>query len=106
MGRLQATVMKQLRSIHRYLVMLLALAAAPVLAGDGPDSVFKLSTDYALGVKKFHLDHETRIIGWRMSKSVYFGQQKGEDSGLTLVWQQEQNQVSLSKDGLRLTRRF
>ena len=62
--------------------------------------------DYALGLTKYRLDHETEVLGWQVSDSVYFGRQRGEDSGLTLVWQQENNQVSLSKDGIRLTRRF
>jgi len=36
----------------------------------------------------------------------YFGRQDGLDSGLTLVWQSQRRQFSLSKDGLRLTQRF
>ncbi len=61
---------------------------------------------YALGVGRFDIDHHTEIIGWRISDTWYFGRQDGLDSGLTLVWQQEENQVSVSKDGVRLTRRF
>ena len=62
--------------------------------------------DYALGLSRYDLDSHTEIIGWQLRNSLYFGRQDGLDSGLTLVWQQEANQVSLSKDGLRLTRRF
>lgn len=87
--------------------MVFAIALGGVsLTAAADEASFDIEKDYPLGVKKFYLDHETRIIGWRVHKSVYFGQQKGEDSGLTLVWHQDQNQVSLSKDGLRLTRKF
>ncbi len=61
---------------------------------------------YALGLTRFDLDAHTEVLGWQLSDTWYFGRQDGEDSGLTLVWQQKANQVSISKDGLRLTRRF
>ncbi len=100
------------------------LMASPVLAADEPEGSLRqddrlllneiqaarlnlrVSKDYALGLTKYHHDHETEMLGWQVSKSLYFGRQRGEDSGLTLVWHQQNNQVSLSKDGLRLTRRF
>lgn len=63
-------------------------------------------TAYALGLERFDLDPHTEILGWQVSDRWYFGRQDGEDSGLTLVWQAEASQVSFSKDGLRLTRRF
>ncbi len=66
----------------------------------------EVEEDYALGINRFQVDGHTEIIGWRLSQAVYFGRQDGLDSGLTLVWQQESNQLSLSKDGLRITRRF
>ena len=66
----------------------------------------KIGKTYVMGINRFDLDGHTEILGWQLSNSVYFGRQDGLDSGLTLVWQQKANQVSLSKDGLRLTRRF
>ena len=66
----------------------------------------EVSKDYVLGINRFDLDSHTEILGWQISDSWYFGRQDGLDSGLTLVWQQSANQVSVSKDGLRLTRRF
>ena len=66
----------------------------------------EMGTDYALGIGRFDLDSHTEILGWQISNSWYFGRQDGLDSGLTLVWQRSANQVSLSKDGVRLTRRF
>lgn len=61
---------------------------------------------YALGIGRFDLDAHTEIIGWRLHEAWYLGRQDGLDSGLTLVWQSAANQLSLSKDGLRLTHRF
>ncbi|MGI9327113.1 MAG: hypothetical protein ACR2PZ_17980 [Pseudomonadales bacterium] len=66
----------------------------------------RLGKAYALGVNHYHLDHETKVTGWRVGERWFFGRQRGMDSGLTLVWQKQANQVSVSKDGLRLTRRF
>ena len=65
-----------------------------------------VAKSYALGVGRFDLDHRTEIIGWQLANSWYLGRQDGLDSGLTLVWQQSTNQVSVSKEGVRLTRRF
>ena len=69
-------------------------------------STIQLRKRYALGIGRFDLDVETEIIGWKINDAWYFGRQDGLDSGLTLVWQQDLKQVSLSKDGLRLTQRF
>ncbi len=68
--------------------------------------VAAVDREYVLGIDRFDIDSHTEILGWQISDSFYFGRQDGMDSGLTLVWQQRANQVSLSKDGLRLTRRF
>ena len=78
-------------------------AAVQVAAAMGGVEV---GTDYAWGINRFEIDPHTEIVGWRISDAWYFGRQDGLDSGLTLVWQQSANQVSLSKDGVRLTRRF
>lgn len=62
---------------------------------------------YALGVNRYALNHATRLIGWQVGDGLYFGRAKGEESGIALVWQRRWNQqVSLSNDGLRLTRHF
>lgn len=66
----------------------------------------RVSKAYVLGINRFDLDEHTEILGWQLADSWYLGRQDGLDSGLTLVWQQDANQFSLSKDGLRLTRRF
>ena len=99
--------------------LLLVLGLAGAVAAHADDSVdgiaegsakglsnVQMGKDYALGIGRFDLDTHTEILGWQISDSWYFGRQDGLDSGLTLVWQSSANQVSFSKDGLRLTRRF
>jgi|TARA_B100000315_G_scaffold118928_1_gene108976 hypothetical protein len=84
----------------------IVLPAAPGSFQDFTMSTLQMEEEYRLGVEKYRLDHETRVTGWQVSENWFFGHQKGEDSGLTLVWQQDREQVSLSKDGVRFTRRF
>ena len=67
----------------------------------------EIDADYVLGIDRFDTDQYTEIIGWQIGPRWYFGRQDGLDSGLTVVWQQNRRQqVSVSKEGLRLTRRF
>lgn len=61
---------------------------------------------YALGIGRFDADAGTEIIGWRLNDPRSIGRQDGVDSGLNLVWQRRASQLSLSKEGIRLTRRF
>ena len=91
-------------------------SASPVVDSMGPHLAVsvpkknmrpvKIGKDYVLGINRFDLDGHTEILGWQLSDRFYLGRQDGLDSGLTLVWQQAANQVSISKDGVRLTRRF
>lgn len=70
-----------------------------------PEVVIRRS--YPLGVNRYALNHATRLTGWQVGEDLYFGRAKGEDSGIALVWQRRWNQqVSLSNDGIRLTRHF
>lgn len=79
---------------------------APQLRPSQITAAYRLPDIYALGVQDHDLDDFTEIIGWRINERWYFGRQDGEDSGLTLVWQAEHDQMSLSKEGIRFTRRF
>ncbi|MEM1230139.1 MAG: hypothetical protein AAGI15_06345 [Pseudomonadota bacterium] len=83
-----------------------ALPAANAAERQPFNARWQVNKSYALGVNRYQLDHDTKLTGWRLNDRWYFGRQKGLDSGLTLVWQKQANQVSVSKDGLRLTRRF
>jgi hypothetical protein len=61
---------------------------------------------FAWGVAEQSADDFTRMTGWRLTDSWHFGYQQGLDSGLSLLWQGERDQVSVSSDGIRFTRRF
>ncbi len=61
---------------------------------------------YALGINEYRTDDFTKMTGWRVSKSWHFGYQQGEDDGISLVWQHAQDQMSISANGIRFTRRF
>lgn len=61
---------------------------------------------YLWGVSEHSADSFTRMTGWRVSKSLHVGYQQGLDSGLSLLWQGERDQMSVSSDGIRFTRRF
>lgn len=116
-GKLGRTV--RLKQIQTALVVLGALLA-PLAQGEVVDwraayastqasaEMDRLDVEqrYALGISRYDLDSHTDMIGWQLSNSVFFGRQGGEESGIALVWQREASQVSLSKEGLRLTRRF
>jgi hypothetical protein len=65
-----------------------------------------LFLDYRAGVDRHRLDGYTRVTGWRLSESWYFGRQKGGIGGLALVWQGSRDQMTVSTEGLRLIRRF
>ncbi len=67
---------------------------------------YRFADRYTLGIHDHPVDDFTDVIGWRLNERWFFGHQDGEDSGITLVWQAERDQMSLSKDGLRFTRRF
>lgn len=58
------------------------------------------------GLQRFQPDTHKQIVGWRLTDRWYLGRQQSRDRGVTLVWQASTNQVSLSQEGVRLTRRF
>jgi hypothetical protein len=84
----------------------IVLPASPGSYQDFTMADLAMAEEYRLGVEKYQLDHKTRITGWQVSPSWFFGHQRGKDSGFTLVWQNDDRQVSFSKDGVRFTRRF
>jgi hypothetical protein len=61
---------------------------------------------YRWGISERETDDFTTVTGWHVGDSWHFGYQDGEDSGLSLLWQKEQDQMSISSEGIRFTRRF
>jgi hypothetical protein len=66
----------------------------------------EVSKSYALGVHRFQLDGGNQVLGWKLSDRWYLGRQRGDDSGLALVWQHQRTRFALTRDGVRLTRNF
>ena len=59
------------------------------------------------GLERHRLTDGRSLIGWKLSNTLYFGRAKKEGGTVAVVWEQSSNQrISLSTDGLKLTRRF
>ncbi len=72
---------------------------------DGVDSL-QFEETFGFDISQYQLDDYTEVTGWRLSDRWYFGRQKGVDSSLGFVWQDEADQMSISTNGIRFTRRF
>lgn len=85
-----------------------AFAHSAAAAPRSSDETFRLDRFYGLGITEHRLDGRTAVVGWRLGQSWYVGQrdQQGAEDGLSLVWQGERKQVSLSLDEIRFVRRF
>lgn len=84
-----------------------AQTVPPSSSNDPSNFVSAMQKERALGLVRYQLDHRTAVLGWQVAPRWFLGQQRGDDSGLTLVWQKDgSDQLSLSKDGVRISRRF
>ena len=61
---------------------------------------------YRWGISERETDDFTTVTGWHLGDTWHLGYQDGEESGLSLLWQKEQDQMSISSEGIRFTRRF
>lgn len=88
----------------------LLTANVPAVAGeqryDNAPASETLNLEYASGITRHRLDNHTKVHGWKLSDAWYFGRQRGDEGGLALVWQGNRDQVSITTQGVRLTRRF
>ncbi len=58
------------------------------------------------GLNRHKLTDGRSLIGWRLSESLYFGHAKKDPGAVSLVWKTStEQQVSLSTQGVKLTRR-
>jgi len=61
----------------------------------------------AEGFDKHRLSDGRKLVGWKLSDTLYFGRAKKEGATVSLVWEKAADQrVSLSTDGIKFTRRF
>ncbi len=74
------------------------LAAIPAAAAEPR---FDLSQDeYAVGVRHFGVDEDTRIIGWQLADGIYFGRRQGEIDDFGFVLKRGDTQYSFTEHGI------
>lgn len=83
-------------------------ATAPALAKQPHgQSDFRLDDTFALGIVERRLDTASELIGWHLNGDWYLGREHGDiDEAMALIWQGDQDQFSISTEGIRFTRRF
>ncbi|HEY5681314.1 MAG TPA: hypothetical protein VIS55_14690 [Pseudomonadales bacterium] len=86
-------------------VLAMGCAANAIADEEAVDSL-QFEETFGFDISQYQLDDYTEVTGWRLSDRWYFGRQKGVDSGLGFVWQDEADQMSISTNGIRFTRRF
>ena len=56
--------------------------------------------EYAVGVRGYGLDEDTRVIGWQLGNNFYFGRRKGENDDFGFVFKDGNTQYSLTEHGI------
>lgn len=80
------------------IVLATALAGANVTAAE-PD--FYLNQDeYAVGVQRYGLDEDTRVIGWQLTENFYFGRRQGELDDFGFILKHGDTQYSFTEHGI------
>jgi len=92
--------------IAGWLVLLLAGSAIAQPGAERSEGPFELRDRLALGIAEHRLDGQTEVTGWRLNRSWYLGYRDGDGDGLSLVWQGRRQQLSISTEEVRFTRRF
>jgi hypothetical protein len=87
-------------------VIVAMVSAANAIADEEAVDSLRLEETFGFDISQYQLDDYTEVTGWRLSDRWYFGRQKGADSGLAFVWQDKADQMSISTNGIRFTRRF
>lgn len=84
-----------------------ALAEPPRSPAETLSAAVELREQLTLGIIEHQLDAGTELTGWRLNHSWYLGHRDGDgEDGLSLVWQGQRRQVSISTEEIRFTRRF
>ena len=79
-------------------ILAAALAGADAAAAE---PVFYPNQDeYAIGVRGYGLDEDTRIIGWQLTENFYFGRRKGEIDDFGFVLKRGDTQYSFTEHGI------
>ena len=85
-------------------LFLLATILVTTLAGADAAAAeprFDLDQDeYAVGVRGYGLDEDTRVIGWQLTEDLYFGRRQGEVDDFGFVLKRGDTQYSFTEHGI------
>jgi len=56
--------------------------------------------EYAVGVRGYGLDEDTRVIGWQLTNNFYFGRRQGQNDDFGFVFKQGDTQYSFTEHGI------
>ena len=87
-------------------VVLAMCGSANAIAEEDAVESLQFEETFGFDISQYELDDYTEVTGWRLSDRWYFGRQKGVESGLAFIWQDNADQMSISTNGIRFTRRF
>jgi hypothetical protein len=74
-------------------------AASPEVSAAEPR--FDLNqNEYAIGVRGYGLDEDTRVIGWQLTNNFYFGRRQGENDDFGFVFKKGDTQYSFTEHGI------
>lgn len=111
-GRLQRSPRRFIRSLAGTALFAGSLLWCGLAAADEPHGSGDTTgwhdfiETYRWGISEYETDDFTKVTGWQLGSSWHFGYKEGKGSGLSLVWQGDEDQMSFSADGIRYTHRF
>jgi hypothetical protein len=56
--------------------------------------------EYLIGVHRYGVDEDTRVIGWQIRDDLYFGRRQGEIDDFGFVFKRGTTQYSLTQHGI------
>jgi hypothetical protein len=95
---------KSLTSVRAALLVAALLASSAGVAKEPPlvvQPVFVLdANEYAAGVREHGLDADTRMLGWQLGDTVYFGRRHGVIDDFGFVVKRGDDQFSFTQKGI------
>jgi hypothetical protein len=75
-------------------------AAAPTSANAAEPRFDLNQNEYAIGVRGYGLDEDTRVIGWQLTNNFYFGRRQGRNDDFGFVFKKGDTQYSFTEHGI------
>jgi hypothetical protein len=88
------------------LVCAACFAASPMSANAAEPRFDLNQNEYAVGVRGYGLDEDTRVIGWQLGNNFYFGRRQGENDDFGFVFKDGDTQYSFTEHGIGWRRSF